>query len=587
MTFAMTLLRLTTVFVLALPVVGQVQVTVPGNRHIALAGLPDGTTMNRSFMGIDTTPANSPILVNISLQPGRALQFSASGSVRLYTGVTVGPQGDSNFDLDSFDFAKIASLRAPAGALIGVFLPSPAPSDDIPPDLEFSGGAQEMEVLRPTLQQPFLIGDGKASTGGTRTIVIPPGAARLYLGVCTPIASANTGAFQVNINTVAVPDLLANPIRVYAATQIGLAGRDPAHIYFRFMHGEDIASLNAPAEVRIPLSAGERLRFSAIGAIKIRGTGDPDGPAGNPGVVQITGGGTGFSPLQCPEGGLVGIFTRDSANDGEPLRDIDYSPSSWDTPLAQPAIQQAFFIGNGLTSKGEQRVVVVPEGARRLFLSVCGVINATNTGSFIVGVSPDSPNTPQLDPSGIMNAAGFGPPPVAPGSLVSLFGRNLNAKSVWFNLSPAQVAFSSDSQLNVIVPPGATGSVAAFAGDGNGVSLLVPVAIEANHPGIFMIDDQTPAVYFDDLATPVSLSNPADPGDMLSVYSTGLGPDPAPVSVLIGSMSLTPLAVASAQTLAGVQIIRFVVPTGLGSGDVPLQIRAGANVSNRVSIRLR
>jgi hypothetical protein len=55
-----------------------------------------------------------------------------------------------------------------------------------------------------------------------------------------------------------------------------------------------------------------------------------------------------------------------------------------------PALQQPFYIGDGLTSQANIQFVVAPTGATRLFLGTMdGVDWSNNTGMFTVVVVPE------------------------------------------------------------------------------------------------------------------------------------------------------------------------------------------------------
>jgi hypothetical protein len=143
-------------------------VTVPGTANPWLAGAPNGTTA----MFNDRAPDQSPVPVNIS--PGVWVRISATGSVNndpFPSGLT--PNGGSNI----FHGAEhgLAGLEAPINSLIGVFRATPGSSSS------------------PGLDEPFFI-------GAERTVRVPAGAARLFLGSMDGYDwNNNFGAFAVTI----------------------------------------------------------------------------------------------------------------------------------------------------------------------------------------------------------------------------------------------------------------------------------------------------------------------------------------------------------------------------------------------------
>src|SRR5260370_32325181 len=69
------------------------------------------------------------------------------------------PDGDVTRMVDTQRIFGIASIRGPAGALIGVFLRRDLPDPrGAPADVNFSGGARDLVTLNPRLHQPFYIG---------------------------------------------------------------------------------------------------------------------------------------------------------------------------------------------------------------------------------------------------------------------------------------------------------------------------------------------------------------------------------------------------------------------------------------------
>ena len=91
--------------------------------------------------------------------------------------------------------AGIASIVAPYGSTVGLFLGPGDPASHPTPDmLRFDNAASlNFDRLEPGLRQPFFIGDGRNDAGDLQTFVAPDGATRLYL--------ATYDWFQYNDNT--------------------------------------------------------------------------------------------------------------------------------------------------------------------------------------------------------------------------------------------------------------------------------------------------------------------------------------------------------------------------------------------------
>jgi hypothetical protein len=83
---------------------------------------------------------------------------------------------------------------------LGVFLgPEPPNLSPTPAPLDFSDPSQQdYTTLAPGLKQIFFIGDGLTTAGIVQRIVVPDGAARLFLGTMDGYGWAdNVGSFAV------------------------------------------------------------------------------------------------------------------------------------------------------------------------------------------------------------------------------------------------------------------------------------------------------------------------------------------------------------------------------------------------------
>ena len=235
--------------------------------------------------------------------------------------------------------------------------------------------------------------------------------------------------------------------------------------------------------------------------------------------------------------------------------------------------------------------------------------------------------TPSIASGGVLNAASFDKTagaPVAPGSLVSIFGTNLAGSmtlndtvplstqlsnvSVTFNGIPAGldgVFPGSPDQINAEVPwdvlaNGANSGTAQVVVTNNGATsntMLVNVGVA---PGIFSFPPGAGyaiAINTDgSLAAPVGQipgisTHPAKVGDVLILYATGLGPVDGPMTdggippsnelrntiakptVLIGGQQATVFFSGLTPQFPGVNQLNIQVPSGVSSGNsVPIQI---------------
>ncbi|MBI3695056.1 MAG: hypothetical protein HY238_09500 [Acidobacteria bacterium] len=229
--------------------------------------------------------------------------------------------------------------------------------------------------------------------------------------------------------------------------------------------------------------------------------------------------------------------------------------------------------------------------------------------------------------------------PVSPGTLVSLFGDKLgppnfsrivarsdldpvtgklplelNRIGVDFfapgqDPVPAYMLFVSDRQLNVQVPALAVTlparvEVQPVFNRGQGRNEVrgnrVTVNVQGVSPALFTFPDGKSAAAVDQGGVPIGRvglfpnSRPARSGDVILVYGTGFGASTPPVepgvlatgvallnatvSVRLGTQFLASsnvLYAGAAPSFAGLQQFNIRIPTGLGSGDLPLVISAG------------
>jgi len=184
---------------------------------------------------------------------------------------------------------------------------------------------------------------------------------------------------------------------VPATTDIALAGQPIGSTVTGFF-GTDTAPGNSP--IAVAVTPGEDLTFSITGytAVSIDTVcfdsnadagacygdefGDSPGPA------------NGISLAHVPGGALVGVFTPAGGPSGPTPAALNFTGSGGiGTSFAtlSPALDQLFFIGDGLTGTGSGTVqqFFAPAGAGTLYLAVSDSVGASgnNSGSITVDVS--------------------------------------------------------------------------------------------------------------------------------------------------------------------------------------------------------
>ncbi len=143
----------------------------------------------------------------------------------------------------------------------------------------------------------------------------------------------------------------------------------------------DVAPTNSPVEV--PVVAGSTLTFTASGNTSYTGgfcSAPPDGGC----LITVNSGPlNGISGAQAPGDALLGVFTGPGVPGGTPPAALNFGGGNIAFSALSPLLDQAFFIGDGLTGTGSGTAqdFVVPAGASRLFLATADGAGASYNNS--------------------------------------------------------------------------------------------------------------------------------------------------------------------------------------------------------------
>ena len=233
-------------------------------------------------------------------------------------------------------------------------------------------------------------------------------------------------------------------------------------------------------------------------------------------------------------------------------------------------------------------------------------------------------NAPFIYPNGISNSASAAPftSGVSSGELITIYGSGLAASTVvtpsapfpttlgnvqvLIDGVPAPLYYVSPGQISAIVPSGSPFAVAKIQVALNGLAAACPGITSGNcsntvtefvrttTPGVFSLSANglgSAAAVHNDTGAVVTSLNPAQPGEYLQIFLTGLGavyptsPDgaPGPTNPLSntasnftvyfgGTAAPTPQFAGLAPTLAGLYQINVQVPTGLAAGNYALEV---------------
>jgi trimeric autotransporter adhesin len=234
---------------------------------------------------------------------------------------------------------------------------------------------------------------------------------------------------------------------------------------------------------------------------------------------------------------------------------------------------------------------------------------------------------PVVTAGGMVNAASFAAQaPLAPGTLISVFGSQLSLNAIGASALPlpmnlggsslviagtqAPLLYASDGQVNAMIPYG----IQVNAGQqfvisrGNSLSVAQAITIAAASPGVFTTtrsgkgQGEIFVAHSDFTQVLADTAHPATAGDVLVIYCTGLGEvnpsltagTPAPldhlsqttntVTVTIGGIN-APVAFAGlTPSFAGLYQINAVVPQGVAPGTAVLIITEAGQQSPPVTL---
>jgi uncharacterized protein (TIGR03437 family) len=220
----------------------------------------------------------------------------------------------------------------------------------------------------------------------------------------------------------------------------------------------------------------------------------------------------------------------------------------------------------------------------------------------------------------VVSAAGFQPGPVAPGSIISLFGSNLapratlafdarwpnvlEAATVFVNGVAAPLAYVSPTQINAQIPyETAAGQATVNVVTGDRVLPPIELTVQPIAPRLF-VDAQNHLMALDQDGSVNGATHPAAPGTLLTAYLTGQGAlnppiangaaapggsstvgPAAPVAAAIAGQTAEVLSVRMAPGMVGVLEVTIHMPS-LSAGDYSLTVDIGGVLSNAGAVTL-
>ena len=301
-----------------------------------------------------------------------------------------------------------------------------------------------------------------------------------------------------------------------------------------------------------------------------------------------------------------------------------------DPPLELKDLKDGRYLESWRPGKDNPSLVTVTARARWRGLEAEAKATAT------IGANPNPKGL--LSQGGVLLAAGYRTGPVAPGSIISLFGQKfttseatshsavslplptkLGGVRVLIGEKEAPLFYVGSGQVNAQVPAElvADRQLQVQVETDGVLSAPEPLLTVTNQPGVFTLPPQygkqqgAILIANSDLLamrqTPGVPSQPVERGGYISIFCTGLGatepavpsgqPGPSsgppalvkmPVSVTIGGQSAPVSFAGLAPGLVGVYQVNAQVPQSLAPGDeVEVVIKQGGAQSNTVTIAVR
>ncbi len=273
--------------------------------------------------------------------------------------------------------------------------------------------------------------------------------------------------------------------------------------------------------------------------------------------------GTGTRPVSAVAAAGANTFVRFSqpvrANANAALQATDLSLMELvDVNSGQTLRTAATLEGPSSTSVGTTRVNT---NGRTMAVDASGSTVYAITASGLSITTLDPPNLtdrPISNPNGVVSISSY-VPSFAPGSLVSIFGRNLaspgmfgatplpnllGGSCVTINNQPLPLFMTSPGQINAQIPPGTAAgryTLVVRSADKKAASTAQTITVAKYAPSVFANPDTKMAAVFHQDGSAVTKDSPAKRDEPLVLYATGLGVtkggsitsgNPAPVTPL-------------------------------------------------------
>jgi len=308
---------------------------------------------------------------------------------------------------------------------------------------------------------------------------------------------------------------------------------------------------------------------------------------------------------------------------GEPLTagSVATAFSNGDPVIAMTALREGNWAGTWTPRSLGSAGVTLTSQARNTGGNLQGSVR-------MAGVLRTNLNVPVISAHGVVSSASYAAQaPLAPGALIAIFGSYLADGQASAQTLPlptilgqtqvllagqeVPLVFVSEGQINAMLPYDIPVNTRHQLIVRRGASYTTPepVTVAPAEPAVFTRDQsgKGPGVVIDSRYQFVDASNPAAAGDVIVIYTTGLGevtpkveagtpapvdslrPTATPVTVTVGGVSASQVLFAGlAPGFTGLYQVNVVIPAGVAAGDaVPVIISVGDRPGPVVTIAIR
>lgn len=468
----------------------------------------------------------------------------------------------------------------------------------------------------------------------------------VYNGAITITSAAQNSPITIPVSlTVSAGTLTASPASLTflqaqggntpPAQTIAIASNGPSLIYS--------ATANSAIGSWLTVSPSAA---ATPGAITVAVNGAGLAPGTYMGVVTVTSTGAANSPLNLPVTLTIGAQQTIAAAPSTVAFTYQLgaaAPSAQTVALSSTGTAVAFVASSSATWLNATPASGTVPMALTLAVNPTGLTAGTYNGMVTI-TAPGASNSPQTVAvsltvtalafpaiSAVGNGASFLPGPISPGELISIVGANLGPATpasfvlnavglvdptlsdtqVLFDNLPGTVLYTSQTQVNVIVPYDVYGRLSVrmtviYRGQ---VSSILELRVADAAPGIFAIGGSTQGAMVNQNGTINTVNNPAPRDSVITVYLTGEGqttpggqdgrvtprdgtllkrPLLAVTATIGGMPAVVEYAGAAPGIVSGVMQANLRIPANAPVGNQPVVITVGTAASqSNVTVAIR